>query len=64
MDSVEVTIRAYEPRDAADLADVFFRSVRQVAISDYTGAQVRAWAPDPGAPSGRTGKPPTAAWSW
>ena len=24
---VEVTIRAYDPRDAADLADVFFRSV-------------------------------------
>jgi len=44
---VEVTIRAYDPRDAADLADVFFRSVRQVALSDYTAAQVRAWAPDP-----------------
>ncbi len=44
---MEVTIRAYDPRDAADLADVFFRSVRQVALSDYTAAQVRAWAPDP-----------------
>jgi hypothetical protein len=43
---VEATIRAYEQRDAADLADVFFRSVRQVAISDYTPAQVRAWAPE------------------
>ena len=39
---VEFTIRAYDPRDAADLADVFFRSVRQVAISEYTEAQVRA----------------------
>jgi len=44
---VEVAIRAYDPRDAADLADVFFRSVRQVALSDYTAAQVRAWAPEP-----------------
>jgi putative acetyltransferase len=44
---VEVTIRAYDPRDAADLADVFFRSVRQVALSDYTAVQVRAWAPEP-----------------
>jgi hypothetical protein len=44
---VEVTIRVYDPRDAADLADVFFRSVRQVALSDYTAAQVRAWAPEP-----------------
>jgi putative acetyltransferase len=43
---VEVTIRAYEQRDAADVADVFFRSVRQVAISGYTPAQVRAWAPE------------------
>jgi len=44
---VEVTIRAYDPRDAADLADVFFRSVRQVALFDYTATQVRAWAPEP-----------------
>ena len=44
---MDVTIRAYDPRDAADLADVFFRSVRQVALSDYTAAQVRAWAPEP-----------------
>jgi putative acetyltransferase len=43
---VEFTIRVYEQRDAADLADVFFRSVRQVAISDYTPAQVSAWAPE------------------
>ena len=44
---VEVTVRVYDPRDAADLADVFFRSVRQVALSDYTAAQVKAWAPEP-----------------
>jgi putative acetyltransferase len=44
---VDVTIRAYEPRDAAGLAGVFFRSVRQVALSAYTPAQVKAWAPEP-----------------
>ena len=44
---MEVTLRVYDPRDAADLADVFFRSVRQVALSDYTADQVRAWAPEP-----------------
>jgi putative acetyltransferase len=44
---VDVTIRGYEPRDAAGLADVFFRSVRQVALSAYTAEQVRAWAPEP-----------------
>lgn len=43
--AVPVTIRTYEQRDAADLADVFFRSVRNVALSDYTAAQVAAWAP-------------------
>ena len=44
---MEVTIRAYDPRDAAGLADVFFRSVRQVALAAYTAAQVKAWAPEP-----------------
>ena len=47
---MDVTIRAYEPRDAVGLADVFFRSVRQVALSEYTAAQVRAWAPEPRTP--------------
>jgi putative acetyltransferase len=44
---VQVTIRAYEPRDAAGVADVFYRSVREVAPSDYTADQVQAWAPRP-----------------
>jgi putative acetyltransferase len=42
---VEVTIRSYERRDAAGVADVFYRSVREVALSDYTPEQVRAWVP-------------------
>ena len=44
--AVEVTIRAYERRDAAGVADVFYRSVREVALSDYTAQQVQAWAPE------------------
>ena len=43
--AVEVTIRAYEPRDAAGVADVFYRSVREVALSAYTTEQVKAWVP-------------------
>jgi len=43
---VKVTIRPYDQRDAGDLADVFFRSVRQAARSDYTAAQVKAWLPE------------------
>jgi putative acetyltransferase len=48
MDSVrvvKVTIRSYELRDAADVADVFYRSVREVALPDYTAEQVKAWVP-------------------
>ena len=41
--AVKVTIRPYDQRDADDLAEVFFRSVRQAALSDYTVAQVKAW---------------------
>ncbi|MBO0807546.1 MAG: GNAT family N-acetyltransferase [Actinobacteria bacterium] len=48
---MHVSIRSYIQRDAADLADVFFRSVRQVALSDYTAAQVAAWAPEPATPA-------------
>jgi len=43
---VDVTIRAYERRDAAGVADVFYRSVREVALSDYTAQQVQAWVPE------------------
>jgi putative acetyltransferase len=48
---VKVTIRPYGQRDARDLADVFFRSVRQAARSDYTAAQVRAWLPERPSPA-------------
>jgi putative acetyltransferase len=40
-----VTIRTYQRDDAAGVADVFYRSVHEVAISDYTADQVRAWVP-------------------
>jgi putative acetyltransferase len=42
---VEATIRTYRREDAAGVADVFYRSVREVARSDYTDDQVRAWVP-------------------
>lgn len=42
---MEVTIRTYQPRDAAGVADVFYRSVHEVALSDYTAEQVTAWVP-------------------
>jgi len=41
-----VVIRSYEPEDAAALVEVFRASVHRIASKDYTGAQIRAWAPD------------------
>ena len=38
-------IREYRPSDAAALATIFYRSVREVASRCYTRAQVEAWAP-------------------
>jgi putative acetyltransferase len=45
---VEVTIRVYHSRDAAAVSEVFYRSVRDVAVLDYSAEQVRAWAPEEG----------------
>jgi putative acetyltransferase len=42
---MDVTIRQYRPQDAGAVADVFFRSVREVAASDYDEAQRVAWMP-------------------
>jgi hypothetical protein len=42
---VQVAIRTYQRRDTAAVADVFYRSVREVALSDYTTEQVKAWVP-------------------
>jgi SAM-dependent methyltransferase/GNAT superfamily N-acetyltransferase len=45
-------IRPYRPDDAAHLATIFYRSVREVARRYYSKAQVEAWAPALGDPIG------------
>jgi putative acetyltransferase len=45
-------IREYRPTDAAGIAEIFFRSVREVASRCYSQAQVVAWAPALGDPDG------------
>jgi putative acetyltransferase len=45
-------IREYRSSDAADLATIFYRSVREVACRSYNKAQVEAWAPEIGDPGG------------
>jgi putative acetyltransferase len=39
-------IRKYQPGDAAELWRLFFDTVHNVNIRDYTEEQVRAWAPE------------------
>jgi putative acetyltransferase len=43
----DVTIRAYVEGDAPALATLFFASVREAGLRDYTDEQVAAWAPEP-----------------
>jgi putative acetyltransferase len=42
---VTPAIRLYRDGDAPTLAQIFYDAVRQAAISDYSQAQVEAWAP-------------------
>ena len=41
-----VTVRGYQPKDAAPTREVFHAAVRRTALSHYTPTQVQAWAPD------------------
>jgi putative acetyltransferase len=38
-----VTIRPYRDQDAAATAEVFLRAIREVAVRDYSSAQIAAW---------------------
>ena len=38
-------LREYRPNDAAAMAAIFYRSVREVASRCYSQAQIEAWAP-------------------
>jgi putative acetyltransferase len=42
-----VLIRGYRPQDCRSLADLYTDTIRRVASSDYTPAQIAAWAPIP-----------------
>ncbi|WP_089139246.1 GNAT family N-acetyltransferase [Vibrio rumoiensis] len=39
-----IKIRTYQPEDAQTLWHLFFNTIRQVNLQDYTQAQVEAWA--------------------
>jgi len=41
-------VRPWRPSDTPALADIFRRSVREVASRDYRPAQIEAWAAAPG----------------
>ncbi len=40
-----VSIRAYEASDAKALADIYYNTIHNINISDYSIEQVNAWAP-------------------
>jgi putative acetyltransferase len=40
-----ITIREYQPNDAADLAKIFYNTVHQINCKDYTKEQLEVWAP-------------------
>lgn len=46
-----MTIRAYRTGDAPKLATLFFRSVREAGLKDYSQAQVEVWAPEASDPA-------------
>ncbi len=41
-----ITIRRYQVGDEPKLWQLFFHTVRQINIRDYSTEQVEAWAPD------------------
>ena len=42
---MSLTIRPYQPQDAAALAGIFYHAVHQGAARHYTARERRAWAP-------------------
>lgn len=46
-----IRIRPFRPDDAPALAVLFFHSVREAALRDYSQTQVEAWAPEIADPS-------------
>jgi putative acetyltransferase len=40
-----MNVREFRTEDSDSLADLFFQTVRQIDIRDYSPAQVEAWAP-------------------
>ena len=39
-----ISIRPYLPSDADATLDIFLRAIREVAVKDYSAAQINAWA--------------------
>lgn len=45
MGSKEITIREYKAEDAQDLAKIYYHTIHEFNIRDYTQEQVNVWAP-------------------
>ncbi len=43
---MRLTIRKFQRGDESDLRAIFFNTIRNVNIRDYSESQIQAWAPD------------------
>ncbi len=41
-----IRIRLFETQDAEQIARLFYETVREINLGDYSSSQVQAWAPD------------------
>jgi len=45
MEKKKITVRTYKNCDAQDLAEIYYQTIHNVNIKDYTKQQIDAWAP-------------------
>ncbi|MBD3881730.1 GNAT family N-acetyltransferase [Phormidium tenue FACHB-886] len=44
--AIVIRIRLFETQDAEQIARLFYETVREINLGDYSSSQVQAWAPD------------------
>lgn len=42
----KIEIRKYRPQDARDLANIYYHTIHNINIRDYSEEQINAWAPE------------------
>ncbi|MBM5783142.1 MAG: GNAT family N-acetyltransferase [Pelagibacterales bacterium] len=42
----KIEIRKYRPQDARELANIYYHTIHNINIADYSEEQINAWAPE------------------